>query len=143
MAIQWPLPQQHKKTVALLPVMHRMQIREKLLADKVQQQTHTLRQKIRDADFERFVCGGSSAARIISGRGDGDARLDSEAHGLKLLRYASKHPPPLPPVRHTSGRSQENESTSWSASPRRHDLEQRRALSNRESRGTLKRQLIR
>eukprot|EP00966_Prymnesium_polylepis_P298291 6892536-Prymnesium_polylepis.1 len=58
MVPQWPLPRSDRKTVALLPVMRRMEVRERVLADKLRQRGGAIRQKVRDADYERFVCRG-------------------------------------------------------------------------------------
>lgn len=123
MVVRWPLPSSDKQTVAQLPVMHRLQvrmrryvlasissvhrfhaqIREQLMADKVRQNRQAVRQALRDADYERYVCfGGQEISKHPFCRA-----TSSETNVLKprqSLRQTTSLPPLRPPAnKRTSG----------------------------------------
>jgi len=53
----WPLRAMDKETVALLPVMSRLELRQAVLEDKLRQRVHTIKQQLKaDADARFIQC---------------------------------------------------------------------------------------
>lgn len=82
MVLQWPLPPQSKEVVALLPVMRRIEVREKVQADKLRQAQMVQKAQMRADAQRRFIDAVGRGGAGASGGGSLSASLGRASEGL-------------------------------------------------------------
>jgi len=91
--LQWPLPPKHREVVALLPVMRRLEVREKVQADKLRQSRWALQMEARADAQRRFIDsvahGSGGGPSLGDGCTDGCAcRVTPNASTRTLARHS-------------------------------------------------------